>query len=108
MDAEEVALRGLVSRIKNLSTPLTKPLQLQNIYIDQILAKIYNDKGVCVNKAHESCLEYGLKHHELKVFHDNFDTYDQKEGMAAFAEKIKLTGSMHEHNNLTKISKYDK
>lgn len=40
----------------------------------------------CVNEAFETSLEGGLKY-ERRVFHATFATKDQKEGMAAFAEK---------------------
>ena len=42
----------------------------------------------CVNQAYETSLEEGLKY-ERRVFHATFGTKDQKEGMAAFAEKRK-------------------
>jgi len=41
-----------------------------------------------VNQAQESSLAEGL-HFERRLFHAMFATQDQKEGMAAFAEKRK-------------------
>jgi enoyl-CoA hydratase len=41
-----------------------------------------------VNRAQESSLAEGL-HFERRLFHAMFATQDQKEGMAAFAEKRK-------------------
>jgi enoyl-CoA hydratase/carnithine racemase len=40
----------------------------------------------CVNRAYESSLKEGLLY-ERRAFHSTFSTKDQKEGMAAFAEK---------------------
>ena len=40
----------------------------------------------CVNKAYETTLTEGVMF-ERRVFHSLFATEDQKEGMAAFAEK---------------------
>jgi enoyl-CoA hydratase len=42
----------------------------------------------CVNRAFESTLADGIRF-ERRVFHSMFATDDQKEGMAAFAEKRK-------------------
>ena len=39
-----------------------------------------------INRAYETTLAEGLKF-ERRVFHSTFATEDQKEGMAAFAEK---------------------
>jgi enoyl-CoA hydratase len=41
-----------------------------------------------VNRAYETTLAEGVKF-ERRVFHSMFATEDQKEGMAAFAEKRK-------------------
>ncbi len=41
-----------------------------------------------VNRALETTLADGL-HYERRAFHAMFATHDQKEGMAAFAEKRK-------------------
>ena len=41
-----------------------------------------------VNAAYETMLEQGVKF-ERRLFHSAFATEDQKEGMAAFAEKRK-------------------
>ena len=41
-----------------------------------------------VNRAYETTLAEGVRF-ERRVFHSMFATHDQKEGMAAFAEKRK-------------------
>ena len=45
-------------------------------------------RGVAMSRAYETTLAEGLRF-ERRVFHSMFATEDQKEGMAAFAEKRK-------------------
>jgi enoyl-CoA hydratase len=87
MDAEEAAQRGLVSRVVKTEHTVDEALKVARKISTKSKPIVIMAKE-CVNEALETSLEDGLKH-ELKVFHDTFDTQDQKEGMAAFAEKRK-------------------
>jgi len=87
MDAEEAAMRGLVSRV----VP-TDQLVDEAIAIGEKIAKKSSPciamAKECVNQAEELGLAQGLLF-ERRVFQATFGTNDQKEGMGAFAEKRK-------------------
>ncbi len=87
MDAAEAERSGLVSRV----VPLEKLMEEAMAVADKIAA--YSLPVVMmikesVNRAYESSLSEGILF-ERRVFHSGFALADQKEGMAAFAEKRK-------------------
>ena len=87
MDAAEAERSGLVSRV----VPLHKLMEEAMAVADRIAA--YSLPVVMmikesVNRAYESSLSEGILF-ERRVFHSGFALADQKEGMAAFAEKRK-------------------
>jgi len=87
MDAAEAERSGLVSRV----VPLEKLMDEAMAVADKIAA--YSLPVVMmikesVNRAYESSLSEGILF-ERRVFHSGFALADQKEGMAAFAEKRK-------------------
>jgi len=87
MDAEEAAMRGLVSRVVKKEQCVDEALKVAQ----KICSKskpITAMAKECVNQAFEMNLQQGLKF-ERRVFHATFGTEDRKEGMTAFAEKKK-------------------
>jgi enoyl-CoA hydratase len=87
IDAAEAERSGLVSRV----VPLEKLMEEAMAVADKIAA--YSLPVVMmikesVNRAYESSLTEGILF-ERRVFHSGFALADQKEGMAAFAEKRK-------------------
>ena len=87
MDAAEAERSGLVSRV----VPLDKLMEEAMAVADKIAA--YSLPVVMmikesVNRAYESSLTEGILF-ERRLFHSGFALADQKEGMAAFAEKRK-------------------
>lgn len=87
MDAEEAERAGLVSRIVAADSLLDEVLKIAG----EIAAKSLPSIMICkesVNRAFETTLSEGLLF-ERRQFHATFATEDQKEGMAAFAEKRK-------------------
>ncbi len=87
IDAAEAERSGLVSRV----VPLDKLMEEAMAVADKIAA--YSLPVVMmikesVNRAYESSLTEGILF-ERRVFHSGFALADQKEGMAAFAEKRK-------------------
>lgn len=85
MDAEEAERSGLVSRIIPVDDLLEEALKTARKIADLSLPSVMIAKE-CVNKAYETTLKEGVMF-ERRVFHSLFATQDQKEGMAAFAEK---------------------
>ncbi len=85
MGAEEAERSGLVSRIVPLDD-----LEDEAIKAAATIAKLSRPVVMMckesVNKAYETTLREGIMF-ERRVFHSTFATEDQKEGMAAFAEK---------------------
>ncbi|NMM44883.1 enoyl-CoA hydratase [Rhodospirillaceae bacterium KN72] len=85
MDAEEAERSGLVSRIvpndELLSDALKTAQQIAGLSRPIVLMA-----KECVNRSYETTLSEGVRY-ERRVFHSTFATEDQKEGMAAFAEK---------------------
>jgi len=85
MDAEEAERAGLVSRVVPVDDLLEEALKVARKIADLSLPSVMIAKE-SVNKAFETTLHEGVMF-ERRVFHSLFATEDQKEGMAAFAEK---------------------
>jgi enoyl-CoA hydratase len=85
MDAEEAERAGLVSRVvpaeELLGDALKSAGKIANLSRPVVLMA-----KECVNRSYETTLAEGIRF-ERRVFHSTFATDDQKEGMAAFAEK---------------------
>jgi enoyl-CoA hydratase len=87
MDAEEAERAGLVSRI----VPLDKLMETAKEAAAKIASQsqpIAMMTKETVNAGFEMTLEQGIRF-ERRMFMSMFTTHDQKEGMAAFAEKRK-------------------
>ena len=87
MDATEAERAGLVARIIPADSLLDETLKAAQTIAGFSLPVIMMIKE-SVNRAFESSLNEGLLF-ERRVFHATFALEDQKEGMAAFAEKRK-------------------
>jgi enoyl-CoA hydratase len=87
MDAAEAERSGLVSRIVPAGELLDEALKAAAKIADFSLPSVMMTKEA-VNRAYETTLAEGLRF-ERRVFHSLFALDDQKEGMAAFAEKRK-------------------
>jgi enoyl-CoA hydratase len=87
MDAQEAERCGLVARIFPTDKLVEEALAAAQIIASYSLPVVMMVKE-SVNRAHESSLAEGLLF-ERRVFHASFALEDQKEGMAAFAEKRK-------------------
>lgn len=87
MNAEEAERSGLVARIVPVGELLDKALEVAQVIADKSLPAVMICKE-SVNRSFESALAEGLLF-ERRQFHALFATEDQKEGMAAFAEKRK-------------------
>jgi len=87
MDATEAERAGLVARIFPADQLLEETLKAAQTIAGYSLPVIMMIKE-SVNRAFESSLNEGLLF-ERRVFHATFALADQKEGMAAFAEKRK-------------------
>jgi len=85
MDAEEAERSGLVSRIIPVDDLVEEAMKTARKIADLSLPSVMIAKE-SVNKAYETTLKEGVMF-ERRVFHSLFATEDQKEGMAAFAEK---------------------
>jgi len=85
MDAQEAERAGLVSRVVPVDDLVEDALKTARKIADLSLPSVMIAKE-CVNKAYETTLREGVMF-ERRVFHSLFATEDQKEGMAAFAEK---------------------
>jgi len=87
MDAEEAERSGLVARVVPLAELMDTALEAAGKIagMSQTAAMITKES---VNRAFETTLAEGIRF-ERRVFHSLFATEDQKEGMAAFAEKRK-------------------
>lgn len=85
MDAAEAERSGLVTRVVPTDDIVDEAVKLA----DSIAEKSLPIAMICkesVNRAYEVSLAEGVRF-ERRVFHSCFATEDQKEGMAAFAEK---------------------
>ena len=89
--AEEAERAGLVSRIVPVDELVDEAVKTAGKAAAMSLPLSLITKEA-VNRAFETTLVEGL-HYERRMFHAIFATEDQKEGMAAFAEKRKPTFS---------------
>ncbi|MEO5338220.1 MAG: enoyl-CoA hydratase [Magnetospirillum sp. WYHS-4] len=87
MGAEEAERAGLVARIVPADKLLEEALKTAETIAGLSLPAVMMAKEA-VNRAFETTLSEGVRF-ERKLFHATFATADQKEGMAAFAEKRK-------------------
>ncbi|MFC5385115.1 enoyl-CoA hydratase [Aquamicrobium segne] len=87
MDAQEAERSGLVSRIVPVGELVEEALKAAAKIASFSLPAILMNKEA-VNRAYEMSLTEGLRF-ERRIFHSLFALEDQKEGMAAFAEKRK-------------------
>jgi enoyl-CoA hydratase len=87
MDAVEAERSGLVTRIVPNEKLLDEAMKMAAAIAAQSRPAVYAAKEA-VNRAYETTLAEGVRH-ERRLFHALFATADQKEGMAAFAEKRK-------------------
>jgi enoyl-CoA hydratase len=87
MDAAEAERAGLVSRVVPLADLLAEAIKTAQTIAAQSLPIVMMTKET-INRAYETTLAEGVRF-ERHVFHAMFATEDQKEGMAAFAEKRK-------------------
>lgn len=87
MDAEEAERCGLVSRIVPAEELIDEAVKTAQKIADMSRPIAMMTKET-VNRAYETTLSEGILF-ERRVFHSMFAIEDQKEGMAAFAEKRK-------------------
>ncbi len=87
IDAVEAERCGLVSRVVANDKLLEETLKLADKIAAQSRQAVLAAKEA-VNRAFETTLAEGVRF-ERRLFHALFSTEDQKEGMAAFAEKRK-------------------
>ena len=87
MDAAEAERCGLVSRVVSAADLVEEALKAAAKIADFSLPSVMMTKEA-VNRAFETTLTEGLRF-ERRLFHSLFALDDQKEGMAAFAEKRK-------------------
>jgi len=87
MGAEEAERSGLVSRIVDAEGLVDEAVGTAEA-IARLSAPIVMMAKEAVNRAYETTLTEGVRF-ERRLFHATFATADQKEGMAAFAEKRK-------------------
>jgi enoyl-CoA hydratase len=87
MDAAEAERSGLVSRVVPAAELMAEAMKAAEAICALSLPAVMMTKE-SVNRAYETTLAEGIKF-ERRVFHAMFATEDQKEGMAAFAEKRK-------------------
>jgi len=87
MDAAEAERSGLVSRVVPADKLLDEALAVAKRIASLSRPAVMIAKEA-INRAYETTLSEGVRF-ERRVFHSLFATEDQKEGMAAFAEKRK-------------------
>jgi enoyl-CoA hydratase len=87
MDAAEAERCGLVSRVVPADQLLDEAIETAQKICEMSLPSVMMAKE-SVNRAFETTLTEGVRF-ERRLFHSLFATEDQKEGMAAFAEKRK-------------------
>jgi len=85
MDAEEAERSGLVSRIVDAESLVEEAINTAEA-IAKLSRPIVMMAKEAVDNAYEMTLAEGV-HFERRLFHATFSTEDQKEGMAAFADK---------------------
>jgi enoyl-CoA hydratase len=87
MDAQEAERCGMVSRIVPAAELVEEAVRTAQKIAELSLPIVMMAKE-SVNRAFETTLNEGVRF-ERRLFHSTFATEDQKEGMAAFAEKRK-------------------
>jgi enoyl-CoA hydratase len=87
MDAAEAERSGLVSRVVPAEKLIDEALAVGKRIAEMSRPSVLIAKEA-INRAYETTLAEGVRF-ERRVFHSLFATEDQKEGMAAFAEKRK-------------------
>jgi len=87
MDADEAERSGLVSRIFAADKLLEETIKIATEIAGYSSPSVMLGKDA-VNRAFETTLAEGVKY-ERSIFYSLFATEDQKEGMAAFAQKRK-------------------
>ncbi|MEZ5844523.1 MAG: enoyl-CoA hydratase [Hyphomicrobiaceae bacterium] len=87
MDAAEAERAGLVSRVVPAAELMAEAMKAAETIASMSMPIVMMTKE-SVNRSYETTLAEGIKF-ERRVFHAMFATDDQKEGMAAFAEKRK-------------------
>jgi enoyl-CoA hydratase len=85
MDAEEAERSGLVSRVVPAKKLMDEAMSAADKIAEKSMVTVMAIKEA-VNRAEQLPLTEGILF-ERRVFHSLFATEDQKEGMAAFAEK---------------------
>jgi enoyl-CoA hydratase len=85
MDAEEAERAGLVARVVSADKLIDEALAVAGKIASLSRPAVMMAKEA-VNRAYETTLSEGILF-ERRLFHSTFATEDQKEGMAAFAEK---------------------
>ncbi len=85
MSAEEAESAGLVSRVVPVDKLVDEVVKAAD-GIAKLSRPVVMLAKEAVNKAFETTLAEGVAH-ERRLFHSTFASEDQKEGMAAFAEK---------------------
>ena len=85
MDAAEAERAGLVSRIIPAAGLVEEALKVAAVIAEKSLPIAMMTKE-SVNRAYEVSLSEGVRF-ERRLFHSQFATQDQSEGMAAFVEK---------------------
>ncbi len=85
MDAEEAERAGLVARVVPADKLIEEALAVAG-KIASLSRPVVMMAKEAVNRAYETTLSEGILF-ERRLFHSTFATQDQKEGMAAFAEK---------------------
>ena len=87
MNAEEAERAGLVSRVVPAATLVDEAVKAADAIAASSRPLVLMAKEA-INAAFETTLNQGIRF-ERRLFHATFATLDQKEGMAAFAEKRK-------------------
>lgn len=87
LSASEALQFGLVNRVVPAELLLKESLALAEEIAERAPLALAAAKQA-INHAYEASLSDGLEE-ERNLFHDLFDTFDQKEGMQAFVEKRK-------------------
>ncbi len=87
MDAVEAERAGLVARVVPLNDLMNEAIACATKIAEAPTHALMMAKEA-VNRAYETTLSEGLRF-ERRMFHSLFASEDQKEGMAAFAEKRK-------------------
>src|SRR3546814_723308 len=85
MDAAEAERSGLVSRIVAAADLIDEAMKTAETIAAKSRPSVMIAKE-SVNRAYETTLAEGVRF-ERRMFHSTFATDDQKEGMAAFADK---------------------